>query len=158
MKCCLISRISMAPEVLMIQGKDDKSMKHFLAIAVVLATISTGIIRAQFGPEAKYQPSEVTALVDRVHGDLNHAYSVYKFSGDDRERLNKAEKESRDFAQKWAKGKFDKDQLDDVISSIQHVLDKNKLPADTRDAISSDVTQLRNMREAYDHHEIGGTK
>jgi hypothetical protein len=133
-------------------------MKHLLAIAVIFGTISTGIVRAQFGPEAKYQPSEVTALIDRVHSDLNQAYSVYKFSGDDRERLNKAEKESRDFEHKWAKGKFDKDQLDDVISSIQHVLDNNKLPVDARDAISNDVTQLRNMREAYNRHEIGGAR
>ena len=132
-------------------------MKHLFAIAVLAGLLSVGISHAQFGPGPKYEPSEVTALVDRVHADLNHAYSVFHFSGDDRERLNKAEKESRDFAQKWAKGKFDKDQLDDVVSSIQHVLDNNKLPEDARDSLSADVTQLRNMRDAYDRHEIGGT-
>ena len=117
-----------------------------------------GSVRRRVGPVDTYQASGVTARGERGHGDLSHAYSVYKVSGEDRERLNKAEKESRDFAQKWAEGKFDKDQLDDVISSIQHVLDNNKLPVDSRDALSGDVTQLRNMREAYDHHEIGGTK
>lgn len=132
-------------------------MKHLFAVVVLVSLFSIGTSRAQFGPRAKYQPSEVTALVDRVHTDLNHAYSVFHFSGDDRERLNKAEKESREFARKWAKGKFDKDQLDDAISSIQHVLDNNKLPEDARDSISKDVAQLRNMREAYDRHEIGGT-
>ena len=30
-------------------------MKYLLAIALVLGTISTGVIRAQFGPDAKYQ-------------------------------------------------------------------------------------------------------
>jgi hypothetical protein len=100
----------------------------------------------------------VTALVDQVHTDLNHAYTVFHFSGEDRERLNKAEKECREFAQKWEKGKFEKDQLDDAISSIQHVLDNNKLPANARDDISKDVAQLRNMRDAYDHHEIGGAR
>lgn len=133
-------------------------MKHLLAVAVALGITFGGIGRAQFAPGPKYDPSEVTALVDRVHTDLNHAYSVFKFSGDDRERLNKAEKESREFAQKWAKGKFDKDQLDDVIDSIQHVLDNNKLPVDARDSISKDVEQLRNMREAYNRHEIGGAR
>ena len=131
-------------------------MKYLLAVTVAIGLL-TGISRAQFGPGPKYEPSEVTALVDRVHNDLNHAYSVFHFSGDDRERLNRAEKESREFAQKWAKGNFDKGQLDDVISSIQHVLDNNKLPADARDSIANDVAQLRSMREAYDHHEIGGT-
>jgi hypothetical protein len=132
-------------------------MKHLFAVVVLVGLLSIGISRAQFGPGPKYEPSAVTALVDRVHADLNHAYSVFHFSGDDRERLNKAEKESREFAQKWAKGKFDKDQLDDVISSIQHVLDNNKLPEEARDSISMDVAQLRNMRDAYDRHEIGGT-
>ena len=121
-------------------------MKHILTVVFALGILWMGTVRAQFGPGPKYQPSEVTA------------YSVFHFSGDDRERLNKAEKESRDFAQKWAKGKFDKDQLDDVIGSIQHVLDNTKLPVDARDAISEDIVQLRSMREAYDHHEIGGTR
>ena len=133
-------------------------MKHLFAVALVAGILLTGISRAQFGPEPKYEPSDVTALVDRVHTDLNHAYSVFHFSGEERERLNKAEKESREFAQKWARGKFDKDQLDGVISSIQHALDNNKMPEDARDAISRDVAQLRNMREAYDRHEIGGTR
>jgi hypothetical protein len=135
-------------------------MKHLfaVAVAVVVGLVLTGTSRAQFGPETKYDPSEVTALIDQVHTDLNHAYGVFHFSSDDRERLNRAEKDSRDFAQKWAKGKFDKDQLDGVISSIQHVLDNNKLPVDARDSISKDLTQLRNMRTAYDHHEIGGAR
>lgn len=133
-------------------------MKRHFAVAALIAAglVLMGPARAQFGPQTKYEPSEVTALVDQVHTDLNHAYGVWHFSGDDRERLNQAEKDSREFAQKWAKGKFDKDQLDGVISSIQHVLDNNKLPVDARDALSRDLTQLRNMRTAYDHHEIGG--
>jgi hypothetical protein len=131
-------------------------MKHLLLVVAASGLLFTGTGRAQFGPGPKYEPSEVTALVDQVHTDLNRAYGVFHFSDSDRDRLNRAEKESREFAQKWAKGKFDKDQLDDVISSIQHVLDNNKLPGDARDAISKDVTQLRNMRTAYDHHEIGG--
>jgi hypothetical protein len=131
-------------------------MKRLFAVAIAAGLVLTGISRAQFGPGPKYEPSEVTALVDQVHTDLDHAYGVWHFSDDDRERLNHAEKDSREFAQKWAKGKFDKDQLDGVISSIQRVLDNNKLPVDARDAISKDLTQLRNMRTAYDHHEIGG--
>jgi hypothetical protein len=132
-------------------------MKQLLLAVVASGLLFAGITRAQFAPGSKYEPTEVTALVDQVHTDLNHAYGVFKFSDGDRDRLNHAEKESREFAEKWAKGKFDKDQLDDVIGSIQHVLDNNKLPIDARDAISKDVTQLRNMRTAYDHHEIAGT-
>lgn len=110
---------------------------------------------AQFGPENRYSPRQVDALIDRVHEDLNHAYGVWHFSDSDRDRLNNAEKQLREFAQKWDKGKFDKGELDDAVGAIQHVLDNNKLPADGRDALSDDVTQLRRMRDAYDRHEIG---
>src|ERR1051325_4837706 len=109
----------------------------------------------QFGPEPKYDPSSVTALVDRVHTDLDHAYTRFHFSSSDRDRLNNAEKELRDFAKKWENGKFDKGQLDGAISSIQHVLDENKLREEDRDALSQDLTQLRRMRGAHARHEIG---
>ena len=109
---------------------------------------------AQFGPQERYRPSEVTALVDRVHEDLDHAYRAAHFSNSDRDRLNDAEKKLRDFAGKWDKGRFDKGELDESISSLQHVLDNNRLPDRERDALSEDVNQLRQMREAWDHHEI----
>jgi hypothetical protein len=35
------------------------------------------------------------------------------------------------------------------------VLDNNRLTGRERDALWSDVEQLRRMREAYDRHEIG---
>ena len=122
--------------------------------AVVLAFIPAA--NAQFG--VKYDSRTVSELVDRVHTDLDHAYGVHRFSSEDRERLNHAEKELRDFAQKWDHGKFDKGQLDGAIGAIQHTLDNNKMPPEARDALSEDVTQLRKMREAYDHHEIGDTR
>jgi hypothetical protein len=56
--------------------------------------------------------------------------------------------------EKWEDGKFDKGQLDGAISSIQHVLDENKLGAEDREALSGDISQLRKMREAHDRHEI----
>jgi len=108
----------------------------------------------QFGPEPKYDPSSVTALVDRVHTDLDHAYTRFHFSSGDRDRLNNAEKQLREFAKKWEGGRFDKGQLDQAIGSIQHVLDENKLGAEDRDALSGDISQLRKMREAHDRHEI----
>jgi hypothetical protein len=92
--------------------------------------------------------------VDRVHSDLDHAYGAWHFSKDDRNRLNHAEKELREFVQKWNDRRFDKDELDDAIAGIQRVLDHNRLPQQDREALSDDVTQLRNMREAHDRHEI----
>jgi hypothetical protein len=135
----------------------EVTMHRLYAILIVGVALAIGpVANAQFG--ARYDSRAVTDLVDRVHTDLERAYGVHHFSGDDRGRLNHAEKELREFAQKWDRGKFDKGQLDDAISAIQHALDNNKMPPNARDAISYDVSQLRGMREAYDRREIEGTR
>jgi hypothetical protein len=111
---------------------------------------------AQYGPEGgPYYPDKVDALIDRVHNDLNQGYQVWHVNEGDRKRLNSAGQQLRDFAKQWRAGKFDKDKLGDSISAIQHVLDDNHLSGAERDALWSDVEQLRRMREAYDRHEIG---
>lgn len=132
-------------------------MSRLPAIAFLAGTllICVTLVHAQFDDGARYDGHSVSTLVDRVHGDLDHAYRLKHFSNDDRERLNHAEKELREFAQTWDKGKFDVGRLDDAIGRIQHVLDNNKLPEETRLPISDDVTQLHRMREAYKRHEIG---
>jgi hypothetical protein len=121
------------------------------------ALIGQGLLAvAQSGPAGgRYQPDSVSALVDKVHGDLNEGYNHWRLSSGDHDRLNKAEKRLRSFAADWRHEKFDKGDLDDSISTIQHVLDNNHLAGAERDALSSDVDQLRQMREAYDRHEIG---
>ena len=129
-----------------------------LNIAAIVLMAFGLTAQAQFAPESRYGPGAVSSLVDRVHSDLDHAYEGFRFSNGDRDRLNHAEKELRDFATKWDRGSFDKGELDDAISSVQHVLDNNHLPHVDRDALSADVNQLREMREAYDRHEIRGAR
>ena len=111
---------------------------------------------AQYGqPGGPYQPDSVSAVIERVHSDLNRGYDVWRLPSGDRERLDKAGKQLREFASDWRKGKFDKGDLDDAIGAIQKVVDKNRLAGAERDALWSDVEQLRQMREAYNRHEIG---
>src|ERR1700689_3011986 len=94
----------------------------FASIAGILLAAGGSMAYAQFDGGPPYDAHSVTALVDRVHTDLDHAYGVWHFSNDDRDRLNHAEKELREFAQTWDKGKFEVGRLDDEIGSIQHVL------------------------------------
>lgn len=124
-------------------------------ILVSASVLSMGSLAfAQFENPPEYSPHAVDALVDQVHSDLNHAYGVWHLKNGDRDRLNNAEKQLREFAQKWDNHHFDKGDLDDAIGAIQHVLNDNRLEGRDRDAISDDVNRLRNMREAYDRHEI----
>jgi hypothetical protein len=130
-------------------------MNRLVLTAVMLLGGAT-LGRAQFDTEPKYDAGSVSALVDRVHTDLTNTYERFHFSSGDRDRLNKAEKELREFTKKWQNGKFDKGQLDDSIASIQHVLDDNKMRHEDRNALDDDISQLRKMREAYNRHEIEG--
>ena len=93
--------------------------------------------------------------MEKVHTDLNRGYDQWHLAKGDRERLNNAEKQLREFAGDWRRGKFDKGNLDDSIAAVQHVLDNNHLSGEARDGLSHDVEELRNMREAYNRHEIG---
>ena len=130
-------------------------MNRFILTAATLLAAAT-LANAQFDSGVKYDAGSVSALVDRVHSDLDHAYGQWHFSRGDRDRLNHAEKELREFAQTWQNGKFDKGELDGAIGKVQHVLDSNKMPQRERDVLSEDLSQLRKMREAYDRHEIEG--
>jgi hypothetical protein len=132
-------------------------MNRLILVTAMLAAGAT-LGLAQFESEPRYDAGTVSSLVDRVHNDLTNAYERFHFNNGDRDRLNKAEKELREFSQKWQGGKFDKGQLDDSISSIQHVLDGNNMRHEDRNALDEDISQLRKMREAYNRHEIEGAR
>jgi len=132
-------------------------MRQLLSFCSLVAlTGALTLANAQYGPQnGPYQPGSVNALVERVHTDLNQGYEHWHLASGDRDRLNNAEKKLRGFAKDWEHAKFDKGELDDSISAIQHVLDNNHLAGAERDALWNDVESLRKMREAYDRHEIG---
>jgi hypothetical protein len=128
--------------------------KHLLAGVIALLALGS-LAQAQYGPRGIYEPRSVSAIIDRVHADLERGYRQWHISHGDRKRLEHAEHDLRDFAKKWYRGKFDKGELDEAIASIQHVVDNNHLSGRERDALYDDLAQLRAMREAYDRHEIG---
>ena len=128
--------------------------KHLLAGVAALLVLGS-LAQAQYGPRGIYHPRSVSGIIDRVHADLNRGYRGWHISHGDRKRLDHAGHELRDFASKWNRGRFDKGELDDAIGSIQHVVDNNHLSGRERDALYNDLAQLRNMREAYNRHEIG---
>ena len=135
-----------------------RSLRQLFHVWLITATlVLLGIpAHAQYGTAGgPYQPESVSALIERVHSDLGRGYNVWRLPSSDRERLDKAGKQLREFAHDWRRGKFDKGDLDDAISAIQRVVDKNRLAGPERDALWSDVEQLRQMREAYKRHEIG---
>ena len=128
-------------------------LRGFLGGAILVTLAATG--QAQFGPEGRYRPEAVAAIIDRAHEDLTRGYAVWRLRKGDRERLTHAERQLRDFANHWQHGKFDRGNLEGAIGDVQKVMDENHLSGRERDALWNDIEELRRMREAYDRHEIG---
>ena len=85
--------------------------------------------------------------LDRVRADLDRAVrDMYYLSGGEARRINHARDEIGEFQRKWERGKFDKGELDDVIGSLQHVVDKNRLQPRDRDRLLDDLNRLREFR------------
>jgi hypothetical protein len=127
-----------------------------ILISVTSLLVFGAVAQAQWGrPGGPWQPDSVSALIDHVHDDLNRGYNVWHLSHGDRDRLDHAEHQLRDFARKWREGRFDHGQLDGAIGNIQRILDRNHLRGGERDALWAEVSRLREMRAAYDRHEIG---
>ncbi len=130
-----------------------RTLRGFFCVVILTALAVTG--QAQYGPEGRYRPEAVSALIARVHEDLNRGYAVWHLHGGDRGRLTHAERQLRDFAEHWRHGRFDRGNLTGAIVAMRRVIDVNHLSGRERDALWNDVEELRRLREAYDRHEIG---
>jgi hypothetical protein len=72
------------------------------------------------------------------------------FSGArDEFRLARTRQQLDELQGKLAAGQYDQAELDDVVHTLQKVLDSNRLSDRDRDMMSDDVSRLRDYR---DHH------
>ncbi len=113
----------------------------FIPAASAFAFPSGGF---QYGNE-RY--GELRGLVERTQGDLREASGLARMKGDQRERYEHAQGHLSTFDRHLTKGHFDKHELDDAISNVQKILDKNTLQASSRDALMRDISDLRAARE-----------
>lgn len=129
-------------------------MKIYTPFAGILLTVtlSLGTAQAQYG---RWEPREVHHLIDRVHEDLNRAYNSWRVGPRERHRLDAAEAQLNHFARDWEHRRFDREDLDGAIGSIQRVADENHMPPELRNELYRDLGRLREMRAAYERHEIG---
>lgn len=99
-----------------------------------------------YGEYRRHDPGR--DLFDRVWRDVERAesYSYRYGDGGDRRRFNKLREELREFQDKWARGRFDRHELDDVIGALQRVLNDNRLDDRQRDALQEDIYELRDFR------------
>lgn len=104
-----------------------------------------------FGLGAKAQPRYDYGWgrepLDRVRADLDRsARDVGYLSRSEAHRIGHANEEIREFQEKWNRGRFDRGELNDVIGSLQHVVNSNRLRPRDRDMLIDDLAQLRDIR------------
>lgn len=87
--------------------------------------------------------------LDRVSLDLERAASGMGYlSRGEWRRINHARDEIREFQEKSRRGRFDRGELNDVISGLQHIVDRNRLDPRDRGMLENDLEQLREFRAA----------
>ena len=88
--------------------------------------------------------------LDRVRADLDRAArDLYYLSGGEMRRFNKVREEIAEFQQKWERGRYDRHEMDEVIGSLQRVVDRNRLEPRDRDLLLNDLSRLRDLRARY---------
>lgn len=91
--------------------------------------------------------------LDRVWADLDRATrDMYYLSGGEMRRMNHAREEMSEFQRKWERGHYDKGELNDVIGSIQKVVDHNRLQPRDRDMLVGDLYRLRDFRARFQRY------
>ena len=80
-------------------------------------------------------------VFDRVRADLDRAESASYPNGGDRNRFNKVREELNEFQRSGNRG-----ELNEAISALQKVVNKNRLSYQDRDVLNQDLYQLRDFR------------
>ena len=85
-------------------------------------------------------------LFARVRRDLDYALRG-SFRGEDRYRLDRTYRELEDLQRDYSSGRWDPRSLDDVIQSLDRVVDDNRLDQRAREILRDDLNRLRGLRD-----------
>ncbi len=88
-------------------------------------------------------------MFERIRVDLDHVQDV-AFERRDEDRIVRTKAKISELQDKLAAGRYDRQELDDVIASLQTVVDDNRLSSGDRDMLNDDLDRVRDYR---DHHE-----
>lgn len=88
-------------------------------------------------------------LVARIQDDLQRAGDFSRNSKKDRERYHDVQRKLSDFDRDLHAGHFDKGKLDGTIDELKEVVKNNTLESRDRDALATDLAELRTLRDEY---------
>jgi len=128
-------------------------MKHFLL--TVLA--STGMLLITLPAQAQYQPREDNPqyqhevaghnrLFDQIRDDLDLANTTAAPYSGDRDRVALARDQLNECQSAVDTGAYDSLTFSQTVSSIQRVIDLNRMTNRNRDYLVKDIGQLRDLQ------------
>jgi hypothetical protein len=97
-------------------------------------------------------PGDMRGLIDRTQSDLHHAADFELHAHKQIDRYQSAETRLSDFDRDFTRGHFDKGKLNSSIDAVKSVVDHNTLSPDLRDALETDLRDLRMVRA--DHEKM----
>lgn len=86
-------------------------------------------------------------LVSRVQSDLQRAADFTRNNAKERERYENVQHHLSEFDRDLRRDHFDKDKLDSAIDDLKNVVKNNTLEGHDRDALASDLSDLRTLRD-----------
>ena len=86
-------------------------------------------------------------LVVRVQDDLQKAADFTRNNGKERERYENVQHHLSEFDRDLRQDHFDKGKLDTAIDDLKNVVKNNTLESHDRDALASDLSDLRTLRD-----------
>jgi hypothetical protein len=113
-----------------------------MALVLLAGSLETGAL-AQRG---HHDYGNVRDILQRTQDDLTQVRSQGARNDKERERLDNARKHLSDFDRNLSKNKFDKGRLDSAIDDVKNVVENNTLEARDRDALTTDLADLRRIR------------
>jgi hypothetical protein len=116
--------------------------RRITLIALLLAT-------ASFANPQREGYGNARSLVARVQNNLRHAERFTQPNGKEKERYFNAQHHLSQFDKELARGKFDKDKLDQAIDDLKNVVENNNLAPRNRDELSGDLRDLRELRRTH---------
>jgi hypothetical protein len=92
------------------------------------------------------QSVDVRGTIDRTQTDLRRAEDFERQHGKEITRYDNAAKHLSEFDRDYVRGHFDRGKLDTAIDDLKNVVDHNTLSPQDRDALISDLRDLRVAR------------
>jgi hypothetical protein len=111
--------------------------------ALTFGAIAAGTGVAAFGQDF----GRARDLVDRVQEDLRRATEFTRTNEKERIRYENVQHHLSEFDRDLRRDHFDKGKLDKAIDDLKNVVQNNTLEGRERDALASDLSDLRTLRD-----------